>query len=62
MRMLGGSAAGGGGVGASRLQGSAERLPSWHAFRMHLPLKIAEASILWGREAARRRKIRKKGR
>lgn len=25
-------------------------------------LKIAEASVLWGRKAARRRKIRKKGR
>lgn len=29
---------------------------------MHLLLKIAEASVLWGRKAARRRKIRKKGR
>lgn len=29
---------------------------------MHLLLKIAEASVLWGREAARRRKNRKKGR
>lgn len=43
-----------------RRRSCAEYLLSWRAFWMHLQLKIAEASVLWGREAARRRKMRKK--